>query len=62
MDDRTRIKDHLAGPDVTRAQFDELFIQTGKRIAELRAESAKYRHRLRAAEAELAALKAEAGK
>jgi hypothetical protein len=57
-----RIKDRLAGPDVTRAQFDELFIQTGRRIAELRAEAAKYRHQRNEARAELAALKAELGR
>ena len=62
MDDRTRIKDRLAGPDVTRAQFDELFIQTGKRIAELRAEAAKYRHQRNEARAELEALKATVAK
>ena len=62
MDDRTRIKERLAGPDVTRAQFDELFIQTGKRIAELRAESAKYRHLRNELRAELEALKARVAK
>ena len=59
METRTRIQDRLAGPDVTRAQFDELFVQTGKRITELRAEAAQYRHQRNQARARVAELEAE---
>ncbi|MCU1697852.1 MAG: hypothetical protein JWR34_3915 [Mycobacterium sp.] len=53
------IKERLAGPDVTRAQFDEMFVQTGLRITELRAEAAKHRHQRNELRDELTAVRAE---